>query len=105
MKTEKQMTDAIMRRVYAVYFFRKLAHPAVRISALFGLAVALREMVWVTRIFENISHKTDVFEFFQYGFSAFTGTEFVVQMILIAGAGIVIMSARDLFGYKQAQLA
>lgn len=105
MKTEKQMTDAIMRRVYGVYFFRKLAHPAVRISTLFALALALREMVWVTRIFENISHKTDVFEFFQYGFSAFASTELVVQLTVVATVAIIAYSAKDLFGLRQPQFA
>lgn len=105
MKTEKQMTDAIMKRVYGVYFLRQLSQPAVRIGALFVLALTLREMVWVTHILEAVAQKSNLIDFIQYGVTAFAGTELAVQIILVAGAGILMISARDLFGFRQAQFA
>lgn len=105
MKTEKQMTDAIMKRVYGVYFLRQLSQPAVRICALFVLALTLREMVWVSRIFENISRKANAVEFFQYGLSAFAGTELSVQLVVIATVAIFAYSTKDLFGLRQPQFA
>jgi predicted tellurium resistance membrane protein TerC len=84
---------------------RQLSHPAVRLGVFLALLLSLRELVWVSRVFENMSHKNGVIEFIQYGISAFIGTEFVVQLVLIVGAGIVAYSAKDLFSMRQQQFA
>lgn len=105
MKTDSQITKNIMRRVYGVYAVRQLSRPAVRIGALLLLTLTLRELVWVTSVLQNISQKTDIVEFISYGFSAFLGTEFIVQLVVLAGAFIFAYSIKDLFGFRQAQLA
>lgn len=105
MKSDSQITQNIMRRVYGVYTLRQLSRPAVRIAALVFLALTLRELVWVSSVFENISKKTDIIEFFSYGFSAFIGTEFIVQLVVLAGAFIFAYSVKDLFGFRQSQFA
>lgn len=105
MKTDSQLIKSIMRRVYGVYVVRQLSRPAVRFGALLALALALRELTWVSSVLENISKKTDVVEFVSYGFSAFIGTEFIVQLVVVAGAFIFAYSIKDLFGFRQPQLA
>lgn len=105
MKVEKQITEGIMRRVYGVYFMRQLSHPMVRITALFLLAFSLRELVWVSNVIENMSHKNGVIEFIQYGVSAFVSTEFAVQLVMLLGAFIIAYSIKDLFGLRQPQFA
>ncbi len=105
MKTDKQITEGIMRRVYGVYFMRRLSHPAVRLGVFLALLLSLRELVWVSRVFENMSHKNGVVEFVQYGISAFAGTEFIVQLVVLMGAFIFAYSIRDLFGLRQPQFA
>lgn len=105
MKTDSQITKGIMRRVYAVYVMRQLSHPAVRLGVLLALLVSLRELVWVSRVFENFSHKNGVVEFVQYGISAFAGTEFVVQLVVLGAGLIFAYSIKDLFGFRQAQFA
>lgn len=105
MKTDSQITKNIMRRVYGVYVLRQLSHPAVRIGALLALTLALRELIWVSSVVENISKKSDIVEFLNYGFSAFIGTEFIVQLVVLAGVFIFAYSIKDMFGFRQAQFA
>lgn len=105
MKTDSQITKNIMRRVYGVYALRQLSRPAVRIGALLALALVLRELTWVSKIIENISQKTDLVEFMSYGFSAFLGTEFIVQLVVLAGAFIFAHSVKDFFGFRQPKFA
>jgi hypothetical protein len=105
MKTEKQLTDAIMRRVYGVYILRQISQPAVRIGSLLLLALALRELVWVSAIFDTIARKTDIVDFAHYAVSAFAGTEFTVQIVLILGAAIVAFSLKDVVGFRRTQFA
>lgn len=94
-----------MRRVYAVYVMRRLSHPAVRLGGLLLLLLSLRELVWVSRVFENISHKNGVIEFIQYGVSAFFGTEVMVQLVVLGAGLIFAYSIKDVFGLRQQRLA
>ena len=94
-----------MRRVYGVYFLRRLSHPALRVGAMLLLMLALRELVWVSSVFENISHKTDVVQFIQYGVLSFVGTEFIVQLVVLAAVFIVGFSVKEVLSYKQQRFA
>ncbi len=95
MKTEQELTARIMRRVYATYALRQLSQPWVRFGALSALLLALRELVFVSKVVENASLKSNIFEFLNYGFSAFAGTEFFVQLTVLAVAFIAAVTVWD----------
>ena len=95
MKTEQQLRESIMRRVYGVYFLRQASAPVVRVVLLGVLALALKQLISITSVLQNLSHTNGVSGFFYYVFSAFTGTEFLVQLTVLVGAFVVLVSIRD----------
>lgn len=94
MKTEHELRQGIMRRVYGFYFLRQVSAPTVRAVVLVLLALAIKNLVSVTDILNNAAHTSGFSGFMFYAFSAFTGTSFLVQftvvgLALIVGANIV----------------
>ncbi len=96
MKTDQQLRDSIMRRVYAFYFLRQVSAPTVRAVVLVLLALAFKNLVSVTDILTNASHTNGVFGFVYYAFSAFTGTNFLVQFTVVGLALIVAANVIEL---------
>lgn len=102
MKTERELRESIMRRVYGFYFLRQVSAPTVRAVVLVLLALVFKNLVSVTDILKNASHTSGIPGFVYYAFSAFTGTNFLVQftvvgLVLIIGANIVelVRALRD----------
>jgi hypothetical protein len=85
----------IMNRVYAIYALRQLSQPAVKVGALAALLFALRELTFVSKVVENASLKHDALGFVNYMFYAFTNTEFVVQLVVVAVLALALFMAKD----------
>ena len=96
MKTETELRSKIMRRVYGVYIMRQLSSPAIRIFALGVVALALKSLISLTSVFQNMSHTSGVSGFLYYAYSAFIGTHLPVQLAVLAGIFIVLITLKDL---------
>lgn len=77
-----QLHKSIMRRVYAVWFLKRITSPAmVRLYAVVALFVQLLRNISVTNVLENMSG-IDVVGGVLYVAQAFTETELAVQLYL-----------------------
>ncbi|MAZ41104.1 hypothetical protein CL654_03225 [bacterium] len=94
--TSPQLQKSIMRRVYAVWFLRKVTSPLfVRVYIMLALIFQLVRSVSVTDIVSNIGN-VKVFNTFNYLMDAFVKTEPAVQVytMLFAALGIWVMYER-----------
>jgi|GEM_PF-4207944 len=95
MHTPYELKQKVMNGVYRTYILRRLSHPAVRVGALVALLFAIRELTFVSKVIENAVLKQNPFEFYGYFVAAFTGTELVVQLVVIAALGVTAFMVKD----------
>lgn len=94
MKTELQMRKAIMRRVYGVYFMRKLTAPGTRVVAFLAICLAVASSVSMPNVIANAFHSSDILNFI---LTALVNTKSAVQLgVLLAGL-LVVWTLVDTF--------
>jgi len=90
------LNKRIMRRVYMIYMLRTLINPiTLKSFVLFGAAFAMASLISVTNVLENMPSIADISVFFSFTFSAFTGTEVLVQLLVVAVAAVGLWLVRD----------
>lgn len=90
------LKQRVMRRVYAIWALRKIFSPGM--VKMYLVAVFLWELgrqVFVAEIFSNSPRLIDVGESAQFFVSAFTGTNIVVQGIVVALLVIATLLTKD----------
>lgn len=86
----------IMLRVYLAHIKRVLWSPvAIRCYLFVGLAGGLAYHVSFGDVVANMP-RNNMFAASEYSWNAFTHTELLVQLLLVAGAGISIALLRDM---------
>jgi hypothetical protein len=92
-KTQSNIEQVVMARVGRIYILRFIFNGFVG-SALLLLAAlyAIGREVWVARVFENAPG--DLFASAQFFLSAFSHTQFVVQLLTLVAAVSLIYLAR-----------
>ena len=73
-----------MRRVYGMYWGRQLKHPAPRVVLLGGLAYALTMSVSIVNVAINAFAVGGLTQFATFFVTAFLGTTFFVQGVVLA---------------------
>jgi len=108
---ENKLKKRIMKRVYAIWFLRKIA-PALFLYVPFLLFVALREIsneFFVTRIIDNFLvsvHNSGVVGVARFAFSALVNTPVLSALIIIASMGAFVVLLRRLArSFRQIHLA
>ncbi|MDD5032868.1 MAG: hypothetical protein PHC85_02015 [Candidatus Pacebacteria bacterium] len=98
---ESDLKEKIMRRVYAIWFFRKVA-PAVFLYMPFLAAVAFRETArefFVARIVDNFLQATHVSGFFgaiNFVFAAIENTPVLPTLVIAVSLGFFVLLLRKL---------
>ena len=88
------MKNRILLGVYAIYCMRKLRSPLVAESFVFAIIAAiLLYFVSVPSVLTNMSASENSYHYF---IMAFSGTNFVVQSILVAGLITTAIFVRNL---------
>lgn len=89
MLPKEDIKEGIMRRIYVVYFMRKLVYPAIAEAVtLAGLAAAFVSFVSFNNVVQNAMSVVSVSAFMQYALSALMQTEVFMQIVLAAGIGV-----------------
>jgi len=97
-----QLKKRIMKRVYIIWFFRKIA-PAVFLYMPFLAFVALRETArefFVIKIIENFLravHESGLNGALNFVFSAFNETPVLPTVVIIASLALFVFILRKLF--------
>lgn len=94
MKTERQITKAIMRRVWGIYFMRLLGRPVTRVTAFSAILLAITSSVSMPNIIANASHSSNVLTFV---LAAVADTNAAVQLGILFAGMIVAWSVFDIF--------
>ncbi len=86
-----------MRRVYVVFFLRKVVKPfVIKMGSVAALGVAVATLVSVQNVLGNMPSPSEFVSFGKFVFSAFANTELSVQALLLAVAVLAAFAARDL---------
>ncbi len=95
----QQLQIRIMRRVYIIYWYRRVTNPVtLKLSALATLGVLSFTIISVRSVVVNVSHTRDFWSACQYLFDAFTKTEVPVQAMVVGGIIFMGIVAKDAFG-------
>jgi hypothetical protein len=87
MKTDAQLKKAIMRRVYVVFWARRLMAPKVRLAAFALIIAAIASTVSLPHIIQNALRSSDLVGF---SVAAVSHTTLFVQLgVLLAGVIII----------------
>lgn len=90
-KLEIKLKNKIMRRIYAVWFLKKVFSAAfLRTVIIIGLFFELAREVSLVDVMNNLPMATDLSANYQYFSFAFTHTELSVQLYLL---GIMAMAS------------
>ena len=96
MKTNLQLKNKIMMRVYAVWFMRKAADSAYLKLALTALALWLTSFyVSVSKVAENFPKKIDFGAYYDFTVSAFSKTEVATWLLLPVALLSIIWLIKD----------
>ncbi len=88
MKTDAQMKNYVMRRVYVMYCARAVCKPVPRVVVLGVLVLALIGSVSIVNVIANALHTDGLYGLGVFVMEAFTHTTFTVQVV---SAAIVAM--------------
>ncbi|MBV9349824.1 MAG: hypothetical protein JO026_03665 [Patescibacteria group bacterium] len=102
MKNETQLAKGIMRRVYAIYYFRKAMRPQARLTAFLVILLLVASSVSMPNVIQNAMHASN---FAVYLFSALATTKLYVQLGIIAAALIILSMLIDAFRTKEGTYA
>jgi hypothetical protein len=95
MKTETELRENIMRRVWMAYFVREATRPMILAVAFAVSLFVLGRLVFVAKVFENAALKHDAFGYIGYMLDAFIGTQFIVQLIVVLSAVLFAFILKD----------
>lgn len=95
MKTQQEIRDKIMRRVWGVYVVRQLTGLQARIFAFAVIVFGIASSVSISHVFSNALHVglPGIGKFLAV---AMLSTSFIVQLFVIAGIFLMIWTVRDL---------
>lgn len=86
-QSNTQFGERVMRRIYGVWFVRRLVRNAAKVVVLFGMAVIAKGQIWYAQVWENIRGiDFSLGGVARYAVDAFAHTEIAVQAIMVAGA-------------------
>lgn len=98
--TSNYLKQAIMRRVWTIWFVRRvLPWLALEAAALWFVLAKMAEQIFVNKVLQNaVAHtfSRSPFEFPSFFIHAFLNTETLVQTLIIALLTASILLARDL---------
>jgi hypothetical protein len=89
MRSDAQITKAIMRRVYFIYGVRWLMQTKVRIIAFLGILLGIASSVSMPNVFANALRSSDLVGF---SIAAVSHTTFYIQLGVLFAALIVVAS-------------
>lgn len=95
MKTDTELRENIMRRVWMAYFVREATRPMVLAVALAVSLFILGRLVFVAKVFENAALQHDVFGYAGYMLNAFAGTQFAVQLVVVLSGVLFAFILKD----------
>ena len=88
-QSNTQFGERVMRRIYGVWFVRRLVRNTAKVVVLFGFAVIAKNQIWYAQVWENIRGiDFSLSGMFRYAISAFANTELAVQVIAVAGVAL-----------------
>ena len=94
----QQFKQKIMRRVWAIYFFRKATSPiAVQTYALSFLIWQLFVYVSMPHVLANMPSIEKPVELFNFMAASFVKTELVVQVLAVGTISLLIWLGRNIF--------
>jgi hypothetical protein len=99
-----QLKKRIMRRVYAIWLFRKLPWLAGELAVVMLIASQAAGQIFVNRVLQNAvehSFTRSPASLFSYFFKAFFNTDFLVQILLISFVILGALAIRDLMRTTQ----
>ncbi len=89
---------AVMRRVYLIYWWRRLAGSlALKLTALGALLALHYVMISLRDVWTNLRMHEGVLAMSRYLFSSFLRTEFAVQALVFGLLALVLFTSRDLW--------
>ena len=93
---EQNLKAAVMRRVYRVYFLRKIVTPCtVKTVAVLAFAVAGSYFVSLPHIFANARYATHFYDLIKFFTVAFLNTHFIVQVLSLGILALFAFAIRD----------
>ena len=95
MKTDLELRNSIMRRVWGIYLMRQLANPALRLVVLAASVVAVVSSVSVKNVFENALRTSGVSGLANFSLTALLNTSLAVQVSLALMTLVVLWFAVD----------
>lgn len=95
--TQDKMQTKIMRRVRLVWWWRRMTSPtALKLEGLISALGVEAILTSLPNIFINLSRAGNPLNVSQYLLTAFTHTEFMVQLVLSAGLILLALTFLDL---------
>ena len=96
-RINKKLKKRIMRRIYFMFFLRKMTSSfAIETYALVSFIGFLLSLVSFKNVFANMPSVTNVPALYNFYTSAFLNTEFVVQVLFAAAAGVLFLLVKDI---------
>lgn len=91
------ISKRVMRRVYTVYYLRKVLNPITVKSAILAMgALGFGALVHVAAIFENLPALSDISGLYSFSYEAFANTDITVQAIVALSMAVVFWLTRDI---------
>ncbi|HEY4498738.1 MAG TPA: hypothetical protein VJH94_01605 [Candidatus Paceibacterota bacterium] len=91
MLPQQDMSESIMRRVYVVYFFRRLMYPVIAEMVIIAGAIAVSTIsVSFGDVIANAQQVSSMSAFLNYIVGAVLHTEIGMQLSLLVGAGVSV---------------
>ena len=98
MPTDNQLTQSIMRRVYAIYILRRLlSPPAIKLYILAIFAGSLVRQVSLDNILANAGQTSGLFGFLNFWLTALAHTETLIQLAIALIVIILCFLLRDIY--------
>ena len=95
--SDQKLKLRIMRRVYVIYWWRRLnASPLAKLALVVGGASGVAIFVSIIDVFHNTWGLGEKGEMFPYLWRAFVPTEWVVQTLAVGTALLAALAGRDI---------
>lgn len=104
--TNQELKNNIMRRVYVIFFLRKLTSLfAIKVSALALLFVSANFLVSVRDVLINMPDMQHLNAVYHFYLSAFLHTELPVQLLIVAVLTLFVFIVKDIiYGTRKPSL-
>ena len=84
-----------MRRVWAIYFVRKLTSPSVKVGVLVTSFLIVVATVSIPNVIENAFHVGGLAGLVTFSLSAFLATSIAVQTAVVLASAVMLSGAFD----------